>query len=498
VTADPLARAYALMGEGRHEQAAAVTGPLATGPHPSHEALAAHAAALKGLGRRAEALTFDEQAIDRFAASGVAWHNYAATLADLGRGGDAKVACDHAFARGLDGAETWGVYARALLANGEHDAAERAYGETLERSPRDVRMASEWANLVWMRRGDLDEAGAVLDACFAAGGDFGPLIRARAAMIEAAGDPARAADLLAKAAPRAPGDLDLLLAAAHGALVADRPAEAERLLALAEQTAPDAASVLIHGIIIDLAAGRAQAALAKAQAGLDRHPHDQALWGWAATAARAAGDPLHKDLHDFEAMVGIYDIETPEGWPSLEAFLADLASSLKRLHVYRQHPAEQSLRQGSQTLHLLTGSDDPAIAAFFRQVDGPIRQYMAAIGQGEGPLRARNTGDYRIDGAWSVRLKPGGFHRDHFHPLGWLSSAFYVETPDAALEREDREGWIRFGQPPYPTRPALPAEHFVRPRPGRLVLFPSYMWHGTVPFTTDESRMTIAFDVQPA
>ena len=123
---------------------------------------------------------------------------------------------------------------------------------------------------------------------------------------------------------------------------------------------------------------------------------------------------------------------------------------------------------------------------------------MAHIGRGEGPLRSRNSGGYRIDGAWSVRLRPGGFHRDHFHPQGWLSSAFYVETPDAALDREDRSGWIRFGQPPYQTEPALPAEHFVRPKPGRLVLFPSYMWHGTVPFTTDERRMTIAFDVQPA
>ena len=37
----------------------------------------------------------------------------------------------------------------------------------------------------------------------------------------------------------------------------------------------------------------------------------------------------------------------------------------------------------------------------------------------------------------------------------------------------------------------------MRPKPGRLALFPSYMWHGTVPFTTDESRLTIAFDAVP-
>jgi uncharacterized protein (TIGR02466 family) len=96
-----------------------------------------------------------------------------------------------------------------------------------------------------------------------------------------------------------------------------------------------------------------------------------------------------------------------------------------------------------------------------------------------------------------VRLRPGGFHRDHFHPEGWLSSAFYVETPDAALDTKDKQGWIRFGQPPFITNPPLPPDHFVRPKPGRLVLFPSYMWHGTVPFATEEARMTVAFDAVP-
>jgi hypothetical protein len=30
------------------------------------------------------------------------------------------------------------------------------------------------------------------------------------------------------------------------------------------------------------------------------------------------------------------------------------------------------------------------------------------------------------------------------------------------------------------------------------VLFPSYMWHGTVPFGGDTTRLTIAFDIVPA
>jgi len=37
----------------------------------------------------------------------------------------------------------------------------------------------------------------------------------------------------------------------------------------------------------------------------------------------------------------------------------------------------------------------------------------------------------------------------------------------------------------------------VRPSVGKLVLFPSYFWHGTVPFTADRARLTVAFDVVP-
>ena len=40
----------------------------------------------------------------------------------------------------------------------------------------------------------------------------------------------------------------------------------------------------------------------------------------------------------------------------------------------------------------------------------------------------------------------------------------------------------------------LPPIRLIEPRPGRLVLFPSTMWHGTRPFAQGE-RLTVAFDV---
>jgi uncharacterized protein (TIGR02466 family) len=495
---DPLDQAKAFLDAGRLEEALAITRPLAERQDPSHRALAMHSTTLKGLGRREEALAFDERAAKRFPTSGVAWHNLAATLGDLGQGAEAVQAMEQAFRLGLDGALSWGVMARARAAAGDLDGAEEAYRQALRRAPGRAETAAEYADLVWMRRGDLAGAQAILDHCAHAGGPPAPLLLTKAKVFEAAGQPEKGVELLALAAQRLPDDMAVTIAASQAALEAGRLDEAERLAAAAEARLPESPGVLNQRLLVHLARGEADLALAKALKGLAFDPGNQSLWGWAATAARIVGDPLHRELYDFDNLVGAYDIAPPAGWTDLPSYLADLAAALDRIHVYATHPSSQSLRHGSQTTYRLTGSRDPAIRAFFTAVDAPIRAHMAKVAQAAGPAAGRHTGGYRIEGAWSVRLKPGGFHKDHFHPEGWLSSAFYVETPDAALDTTERQGWIRFGRPPYATEPPLDAEHYIRPRPGRLVLFPSYMWHGTVPFTTAERRMTIAFDIVPA
>ena len=59
------------------------------------------------------------------------------------------------------------------------------------------------------------------------------------------------------------------------------------------------------------------------------------------------------------------------------------------------------------------------------------------------------------------------------------------------------EGSLSFGAPGMITTPTLEAELSVCPELGRLVLFPSYFWHGTLPFRSEQPRLTVAFDVVP-
>jgi len=169
------------------------------------------------------------------------------------------------------------------------------------------------------------------------------------------------------------------------------------------------------------------------------------------------------------------------------------------LHISGVHPIGQSLRRGSQVELDFERPTNAALRAFPQAIERPIREYINAIGKGDDPLRRRNLGAFRVRGGWSVRLRPNGFHVNHYHPEGWLSSACYIDLP-SRIDRPGGEGWLQFGEPGFPTRPPLPAEYFLRPEPGLLALFPSYMWHGTVPFSgsAEEARLSIAFDVLPA
>ena len=72
-----------------------------------------------------------------------------------------------------------------------------------------------------------------------------------------------------------------------------------------------------------------------------------------------------------------------------------------------------------------------------------------------------------------------------------------MAVPEAVRDETARQGWIKFGEPAFDVVLNNPVRRAIQPAPGRLVLFPSYTWHGTVPFHDKAARTTIAFDVVP-
>jgi hypothetical protein len=247
-----------------------------------------------------------------------------------------------------------------------------------------------------------------------------------------------------------------------------------------------------------LGAGEGARALAECATLLAATPDDQYLIAMQTTALRLLNDPHYESFCDYERMVFSTLLEAPPGWTDLPSFLEELTAHLTALHNPHGHRLlYQSLRQGTETTQDLSRSENPVIQALFQVFAGPIARYRDHIGHGEDALRRRNRGSTRFNGGWSVRLHRDGYHTSHVHPRGWISSACYIELPDCMRSGRTGEGALSFGAPGMLTTPSLPAELSVRPEAGLLVLFPSYFWHGTLPFHSDQPRLTVAFDAVP-
>ncbi|MBY0583578.1 MAG: 2OG-Fe(II) oxygenase family protein, partial [Sphingomonas sp.] len=216
------------------------------------------------------------------------------------------------------------------------------------------------------------------------------------------------------------------------------------------------------------------------------------IWPYAETAWRMAGDARHQWLCPPE-LVSVTDLTT------FLPPLADLADTLRRLHNATGAFLDQSVRGGTQTDGPLFSRIDPVLQHTRTAVVHAVEAYLRtlpAVDAAHPTLSPRRDRDIRFAGSWSVRLGSGGHHSNHVHPMGWISSALYVALPDAIdAAPGDEAGWLTIGMPPTDLI-ALPPHQAIKPRPGQLVLFPSWLWHGTRPFSQGE-RLTIAFDIAP-
>jgi hypothetical protein len=253
-----------------------------------------------------------------------------------------------------------------------------------------------------------------------------------------------------------------------------------------------------HAIAL-LHARRWSEAIPVIQGARDLAPFDQLSIGLATLAFRECADLRFPELFDPARFVRVYDLPPPAGFADSLSFNLELAGELAALHTRKMAPFDQTLRGGTQTMGHLFARKSPRLTQFHERLLEIIRDYIANLpDEPDHPFLSRKSADFTIAGSWSCRLRSQGFHTNHVHPMGWISSAYYVALPDAvARSGEDRQGWIKFGESNLNLGERDKPHHAERPAVGRLVLFPSYFWHGTFPFTDDTARLTIAFDVVP-
>ncbi len=264
--------------------------------------------------------------------------------------------------------------------------------------------------------------------------------------------------------------------------------EADRLFAALAHV--EDFNFLVRRVRHELRAGRPEAAAALAEP-LTAGPQGNMSAPYLAMAWRMMDDPRHAWLEGDKRLVGVYDLG--EELPPLDR----LAERLRTLHITTHEPLEQSVRGGTQTDGELFSRIEPEIRALRRAVSQAVERHVAQLPPADPRhpvLRYNKQALVRFSGSWSVRLAGAGYHSNHIHPEGWLSSAFYVAVPETA-GGQGHEGWLALGGTERNLGIDLPPAQLIEPKPGRLVLFPSTMWHGTVPFHEGE-RLTAAFDVE--
>lgn len=494
MSAEVIKQARAALQSGDFRGAEQIARAL-TAQTPSAETLELLASTLRAQDRLEDALVAAEQAVAHDPQSVAALHSRAFILGRLGRFGEALPIYDALIARGVTQPPLWLNRGMALLGLTRDAEAEAALADGVNRWPQDQGLQNALASTRWMRSGG-DDFARDYEAALQRQPDSLHLRIGYADLLRRADLHARAEPVLREGLRRQSANGPLQ--GALGVLLDEmgRTKEGLPLLRAAVIDAPQVPFVRGNMVWALLRLGRGDEALRELAPLLAAQPLHGEWIAYQAMAYRQVGDARYHELYDYDLMVQPFDLEAPSGFANISEFNAALRESLERLHVLETHPLDQSLRHGSQTTRSLLAVDDPIIKQYLKALEAPIQTYIASMQKPDHPWSGRKTGAFKLSGSWSVKLKPNGYHVNHLHPAGWISSAYYVSLPEVTKTGAGQEGWIKFGEPRWPL-PHCTAEKIVQPKEGRLVLFPSYMWHGTIPFSQGE-RLTAPFDVVPA
>ena len=128
-------------------------------------------------------------------------------------------------------------------------------------------------------------------------------------------------------------------------------------------------------------------------------------------------------------------------------------------------------------------------------VRSELEKYRARFnGDAEG-LFKHWPSKYELSG-WLIAMRSGGKLSPHMHPSGWVSGSIYVNVPSSPNPEGGKLVLSDFEQEAGSA--SLRADdQIIDVRTGSLCIFPSSMYHYTIPFESTEKRLVLAFDVIP-
>jgi tetratricopeptide (TPR) repeat protein len=265
----------------------------------------------------------------------------------------------------------------------------------------------------------------------------------------------------------------------------------ERAIAMA----PDYDKVRVNLGDVYLAQGKAEDAIDLCDAYLKDRPGNISMLAFKAIALQEAGRKAAAGvLYDFDRLLRPALPPPPEGFDDMALFNAALGAHLLGHPSLSPAPKSHATRLGRHSGELLVDPKGP-VAALEGMIMAAVEDYREKVPPEPGhPFLAHGPERLGLS-IWGVAMDSQGHQLAHIHPSSWLSGVYYPKIP-AVITDDGPAGWIEFGRPPEDFYSSVePDVRLIKPEEGLMVLFPSYFYHRTIPFESDEVRISIAFDV---
>ncbi|MDC0432405.1 tetratricopeptide repeat protein [Hyphomicrobiales bacterium] len=154
------------------------------------------------------------------------------------------------------------------------------------------------------------------------------------------------------------------------------------------------------------------------------------------------------------------------------------------------------LKNGYQTSGNLFLLEYASVKKIVKIIEEKIEDYRAKFKESDAGIIKNWPKKYNLFG-WLIKIKKGGSLSSHMHNEGWLSSSIYLKRPK---KTNSNDGDIEFSLDGgnFPKIKRLSSEKkIIDIKKGDMVSFPSSLFHSTIPFSSDDDRITLAFDIIP-
>ncbi len=271
--------------------------------------------------------------------------------------------------------------------------------------------------------------------------------------------------------------------------------KALELIEMANTFGPNNSNVIERLVELNLLLGEANKAYDYCKSLLDSNPKNTMALSYLQICYSELS--MNKELDSLfsQDWVKAYDSEEFWGKDFNDEFISNMTNYLIKHPSMINEQDYFSTKNGRQTFgNLLLHEADMTfqLEHLLGWVSGEYIKFVSSQ-KSDHPHCSNIPKNYRIS-SWAVELSKGGYQDSHIHSDGWMSSVFYLSLPKK-IDPSTNESKLLFGNAPKKFyHKSKPQTFMITPNVGSIIMFPSFYWHETISFETDEKRLSISFD----